>query len=65
MKKQIRINSNSLFNEAEITADLKVEEPTLETISYNRRKNDLDAINQLLPWSQTIPPECRIPNKFK
>ncbi|MGG0720559.1 IS66 family transposase, partial [Robertmurraya massiliosenegalensis] len=28
----------SLFNEAEITADLKVEEPTLETISYNRKK---------------------------
>lgn len=28
----------SLFNEAEITADVKVEEPTLETITYNRKK---------------------------
>ena len=27
-----------LFNEAEITADVKVEEPTLETITYNRKK---------------------------
>ena len=28
----------SIFNEAEIIADLKVEEPTLETISYHRKK---------------------------
>lgn len=28
----------SLFNEAEITADEKVKEPTLETITYNRKK---------------------------
>lgn len=28
----------SLFNEAEIIADLKVEEPTIETITYNRKK---------------------------
>lgn len=28
----------SLFNEAEVTADEKVEEPTLETITYRRKK---------------------------
>lgn len=28
-----------LFNEAEITADAKVEEPTLETITYKRKKS--------------------------
>lgn len=28
----------SLFNEAEITADSKVEEPTIETITYKRKK---------------------------
>lgn len=28
----------SLFNEAEITADVNVEEPTLETITYKRKK---------------------------
>lgn len=27
--------------------------------------NDVEAIDQLLPWSQTIPTECRIPNKSK
>lgn len=27
--------------------------------------NDVAAIDQLLPWSKTIPTECRIPNKIK
>ena len=27
--------------------------------------NDVEAIDQLLPWSKTIPEECRIPNKTK
>ena len=39
VKKRIRINSNFSFNEAEITADTEVEEPTLETITYKRKKS--------------------------
>ena len=27
--------------------------------------NDVEAIDQLLPWSKTIPEECRVPNKTK
>ncbi|MFJ8064170.1 hypothetical protein ACIQYS_06035 [Psychrobacillus sp. NPDC096426] len=39
MKNQIQINSNfSFFNEAELSVNEKVEEPTLESITYQRKK---------------------------
>ena len=44
-----------LFNEAEITADDKVEEPTVETITYRRKKSSgqLEAMLENLP-TETI-----------
>ena len=45
----------SLFNEAEVTADEKVEEPTLETITYRRKKRtgQIEAMLENLP-TETI-----------
>ncbi|WP_445683447.1 IS66 family transposase [Sporosarcina sp. FSL K6-6792] len=45
----------SLFNEAEVTADEKVEEPTLESITYRRKKRtgQIEAMLENLP-TETI-----------
>jgi len=45
----------SLFNEAEVLADEKVEEPTLETVTYRRKKRSgqIEAMLENLP-TETI-----------
>lgn len=43
----------SLFNEAEITADEKVEEPTLETVTYRRKKRS----GQMKAMLESLPTE--------
>ncbi|CCQ94349.1 hypothetical protein CULT_1810013 [[Clostridium] ultunense Esp] len=56
-RKRMRDSFTSLFNEAEETADPAAEDPTIETITYDRRKKVDSGKSSLktCQWKRPIP----------